>query len=286
MSDNAVAIRPEDTFLQLAIEKDMDLDKLQKLIEMRNAEITRVSKTEYDKHFAEMQRDYVPVMKDKTALDGAGKKMYAYCPLETILQVYQPIITRHGFSYRWNEEGLQNSMKRIWCIVAGYGHEERSYVDIPIIEGNRMTNSVQQRGSATSYGKRYSFINAFGVVIAGEDDDAQGGQPPKQRPPEEPSKDPKQAAEWALHEEIMDLRKQFADTLMNPKFSDDDRKIAKAKIEIGQGNTVQYRDYVQSIITEYEGRLKKKQPEDDAKPAEDQKTTKAPKPPIEGEIIF
>lgn len=172
-----LAIRPVDNLIAAAVEKDLDVDKLERLIDMRNKELERQAKLDYDEHFAAMQLDYVPVGKSKAALDRDGRKvLYKYCPLEDILRVYQPIISKHGFSYRWSEETLTPTEKRMWCIVAGYGHEERSYVDIPIQAASAFTNAVQQRGSATTYGKRYSFIDAFGVIIDGEDDDATGVQ--------------------------------------------------------------------------------------------------------------
>jgi hypothetical protein len=168
-----VAIRPVDGLIASAVEKNLDVDKLERLIDMRNKELARQAKLDYDEHFAAMQLDYVPVSKTKAALDRDGKKvLYRYCPLEDILRVYQPIISRHGFSYRWSEETISPTEKRMWCVVAGFGHEERSYVDIPIQAATSFTNSVQQRGSATTYGKRYSFVDAFGVIIDGEDDDA------------------------------------------------------------------------------------------------------------------
>lgn len=172
MNDNRdLAIRPVDSLIASAVEKNLDVDKLERLIEMRNKELARQAKLDYDEHFAAMQLDYVPVGKNKAAMDGRTV-LYKYCPLEDILRVYQPIISKHGFSYRWSEEAISPTEKRMWCIVAGYGHEERSYVDIPIQPSTKFTNSVQQRGSATTYGKRYSFVDAFGVIIDGEDDDA------------------------------------------------------------------------------------------------------------------
>lgn len=173
MGDIVASDRQDDKLLTLALEKGVDTDKLEKLIDLRNKEIARQSKAAYDTHFAEMQRDFVPVGKSREVMSEDGRRvLYSFCPLEDILTAYQPIITRHGFSFRWSEESLDNGMKRIWCIVAGYGHEERSYVDIPIQVGTKFTNTIQQRGVSTSYGKIYSFMNAFGVIIAGEDNDA------------------------------------------------------------------------------------------------------------------
>lgn len=143
---------------------------LEKLIHLRNQESERMAKAEFDKHFAEMQKEYVPVGRGKSAKQGE-RELYKYCPLEMILAVYQPIITKHGFAFRWENEAVKEGSIRVYCIVSGWGFEKRSYVDMPIAASTSFSNSAQQYGSATSYGKRYSFVNAFGVIISDEDDD-------------------------------------------------------------------------------------------------------------------
>jgi len=173
-------IRPDattDLLLKMAVDKDLDIAKLEKLVELKTKEEERFFKHEFDNHFAEMQRDFVPAVKNKIVNDRTGSPLYAYCPLETILKTYQPIINRHGFSYRWEEESIKEGKEVcVWCVVSGYGHRERTPVEIPILPGNSFTNSSQQRGSASTYGKRYSFMDAFGIIVEGEDDDARGPQ--------------------------------------------------------------------------------------------------------------
>ena len=174
-----VAVKREDSLLTLAIEKGVDTDTLEKLISLRNAEIARQAKADFDAEFAKMQAQFVPVGKTNMASDRDGNKLYSYCPIEVILQMAAPIIARHGFSYSWEEEALPTKEKRLWCIISGYGHERRGYVDIPFMEpSTRATNAVQMRGSATTYGKRYSFLNATGIIVAGEDNDALSNSAP------------------------------------------------------------------------------------------------------------
>jgi len=179
MGDMQLTLKEEqqdqaNALIRLAIEKGIDTDKLGKLIELRNNELARQAKQDFSFHFNEMQKEYVPVQREKTVKDQAGTKtLYKFCPLEDILKVYAPIIGKHGFSFRWSEEAISEKEKRIYCIVSGYGHEEKGYVDIPIQSSTSFTNSIQQRGVSSSYGKRYSFINAFGVIIEDEDDDTQ-----------------------------------------------------------------------------------------------------------------
>lgn len=190
---NALVVKPQaeikkqedgSALLRLAIDKNLDVDKLSQLIDLRVAEDQRRAKQEFDEHFAAMQAEYVPAEKTKSVMNRAGtQKLYAYAPLESILKVYQPIINRNGFSYRWSEETISDGKeKRVWCIVSGWGHEVRNYVDIPIMPGSDFTNSVQQRGVSATYGKRYSFCDAFGIILAGEDDDARSIKEPVREP--------------------------------------------------------------------------------------------------------
>jgi hypothetical protein len=175
---DAVAVR-EDSLLTKAIEKGFDTQTIKDLIDLRNKEIARQAKAEFDLHFAEMQAEFRPVGKSSSALDRDGNKLYAYCPIEVILAMAAPIMARHGFSYRWTEEALENKEKRINCIISGYGHSETGFVDIPFMEpSTRATNIVQMRGSATTYGKRYSFLNATGIIVGGEDNDALSNSAP------------------------------------------------------------------------------------------------------------
>ena len=177
--DQTEVAKREDGLLTLALEKGVDTETLEKLIALRNAEIARQSKAEFDREFAKMQAEFVPVGKTNQANDSSGRKLYSYCPIEVILAMAAPIIAAHGFSYRWEEEALPTKEKRVWCVIAGYGHEERAYVDIPYMEPmTRATNVVQMRGSATTYGKRYSFLNATGIIVGGEDDDALSNSKP------------------------------------------------------------------------------------------------------------
>lgn len=148
------------------------LDALDKLIAMKNAEEDRANKREFTLHFSEMQREFPPVFRDGSVKGKDGSHKYNYISLDAILKVYSPIIAKHGFGFRWTEEEVKEGKeKRVWCIVSGFGHEERTYVDIPVMGATDFTNAIQQRGSSTSYGKRYSFMNLFGVIVADEDDD-------------------------------------------------------------------------------------------------------------------
>jgi hypothetical protein len=170
--------------LQMAVDKNLDVDKLERLIEMKNKEEDRAAKKDFDFHFGEMQSQFPTVLKTKKAKDREGSLLYKFCPLENITKVLGPIIKDHGFSFWFSSEmveGKENEM-RIFCHISGWGHEKVNHIDFPVIPLTKATNKIQERGAAETYGQRYAFKAGFGFVIAGEDDDARVPEPEYQEP--------------------------------------------------------------------------------------------------------
>ena len=160
-----------DSLYRIAVEKDFDADKMQKVIDIVNAERARQSREAFELHFAEMQKELPAIIKDKSAKDRNGKETYRYASLESVLKQVQSIVWKHGFSYSWRNETVADGATRVICSISGYGHTREAYFDIPILEASAWTNAIQQMGSATSYGKRYSLCSALGITIQDEDDD-------------------------------------------------------------------------------------------------------------------
>jgi len=193
MSDQLQTTQPTDTparygsgdhLIELAIQSDIDVDKLERLIQMRDREMLRQAQDRFDTAFAEMQRHYVPAHKDGAATDASGTVLYKYAPLETILKVYAPIWTAHGFSWTWVEKsvtitygGQDHRGLQITCVVTGHGYEKRYPVEVEIPTPTKFTNAVQVTGVAKTYGRRYSLIDAFSPIIQDEDDDARSITP-------------------------------------------------------------------------------------------------------------
>src|SRR3990167_5886884 len=95
---------PTDILIELAIQHDADVDKLERLIALKNSEEARRAKLEYDRNFAKMQAEFTPVSKEKEARDQKdGKLLYKYAGLDQLQKLYGTIIAAHGFSYRWYE---------------------------------------------------------------------------------------------------------------------------------------------------------------------------------------
>lgn len=165
------AVKREDALMATVLQTG-NIEVLERYIALREREEARQAKLEYDRHFSEMQAEFGTAKRTK---EGYG---YKYAPIEELQKEYGPIIAKHGFSYRWNEEKLDGYGKRCIMTISGWGHSESNCFDIPTMEaptnrnGQKTSNAVQVAGGMSTYGRRYTFIAGFGVIIEDEDPDA------------------------------------------------------------------------------------------------------------------
>ena len=178
-AENIPAVQDKNDMLMMKVIDTGNVEALERFIALREREESRQASLEFDRHFAEMQAEFVPVIKSKEATDSDDKKMYAFAPIEVLQKEYGPIIARHGFSYRWKEEAIETG-KKCTLIISGHGSSRENSFDVPMIQGTKRMNPVQVAGAMSTYGRRYSFISGFGVII--EDEDADGILPQPQAP--------------------------------------------------------------------------------------------------------
>lgn len=205
--------------LRMAVDKNLDVDKLEKLIELKNKEEARLAKKDFDLHFGMMQAEFPTVRKTKEAQDINNKLLYKYCPLENIVKVLGPVIKNHGFTYWFSSEMVKENEMRIFCHISGWGHEKTNHIDFPVIPGTRATNKIQERGITESYGQRYAFKAGFGFVIAGEDDESNMASKPDIDEPEEIPTD----------EKLKRLRKDCLELVAKVRKHNEDDEVERFK---------------------------------------------------------
>ena len=91
-----------DSLIQMAVNKDFDIARLEKLIALRNEEQKRQAESLFYEQFSAMQKVFTAAKKTKKGYD------YMYAPLEVLQAQFGPIISEYGFSYRWTEEEVPN----------------------------------------------------------------------------------------------------------------------------------------------------------------------------------
>jgi len=211
-----LAIRPADedaptavdaeALIAKAIEKNLPVETMEKLLAMRRELKAEWARDEYYRELAAFQAECPIIRKTKSVYDKQGKLRYAYATLDEILSQTKALLQKHGFSYTIQTEQKPEAVKAICIVHHVAGHSESSEFEIPIDQGSYM-NAAQKVASALTYAKRYSFGNAFGVLSGDEDDDAQATGPPREEKAAPPKQDlPKptstQADIDAAHEAI------------------------------------------------------------------------------------
>ncbi len=171
---------PSNILFQLAADRDFPVDKLEKLIELKNQEEDRAARREFDLHFAEMQGEFPTLPRP-----GKNPKFNStYCPYPVMVRLCRPTITKHGFSYSYDEMEIPQEPGAffITITVSGWGwerkHTKKGYVESRTSRsGNEICNRNQESGSMDTYVYRALFKAAFGVAEDGEDDDGNASLP-------------------------------------------------------------------------------------------------------------
>lgn len=181
-----VAVKPASLpmasgdFISMVLSQPDSAEKVQllrELIAMQNAEKARQSKEQFEIAFARMRGELPAIKKTKEVTRSGGQHMYNYAPLEHIQKICDPILQRHGFSYSWREDAIENG-KRVWFDLFGYGYTKSNYFDAPMLaaltsrDGGTIANAVQTARMTSSYAKRNSMVDGLGLIIEGEDNDA------------------------------------------------------------------------------------------------------------------
>lgn len=170
-----VELSREDRLLETVLASG-NIEVLERFIALRKSEEERQARIDFEQHFSEMRKELPRITKSKDVAI-RGTKAYSYAPLESIQGICDPIIFKHGLTYSWREEAIAEG-KRVWLDITGFGHTRSNYFDSPRIdpitsrEGNAVTNVIQAAGVMSTYGKRYTFVSGFGIIIEGEDTDA------------------------------------------------------------------------------------------------------------------
>ena len=151
---------------RVARDPSVDLERLERLIAMKERILARESQMAFDAAFAEMQPE-LPVIDEKGKHGGTGS---TYAKWDDIMAGIKKPLSNHGFSYRCrvNQEAGK-------VIVTGKlshrgGHFEETSLELPVDTGGQK-NAVQAIGSSVHYGQRYVAKALLSLSSHKSDDD-------------------------------------------------------------------------------------------------------------------
>lgn len=188
-----------------ARDPSVDLDKLERLMAMREREQARAAKAEFAAAFADMipalptiDRNGGIVLYSKSDRDYAAKNEGNYPPnarpiqttkyatLDDILIGINPVLSEYGFSIRFEHEtapiGDSYRIKTRAILTHRAGHSESAETPPLLQDSSGSKNNVQGVGSSMKYGRRYALMAILPIASQAPQDADDDGEAAGQKP--------------------------------------------------------------------------------------------------------
>lgn len=150
---------------QMVTSGNFDVSVARELLEMQKDFMKQQAIINFNNDFALMSKEIPVIAKTKKA----HTTMYA--PLEDIVKVVQPILSKYGFSVSFTTEQQGLDAVTVHCLLQHKdGHNTSTSLMLPTKAVNNSMNPMQAIGAAISYGKRYTICGILNIATAQDDD--------------------------------------------------------------------------------------------------------------------
>lgn len=164
-----------------AMDPAFDLDRLQRLIELKDKALADAARREFNEAMVAAQKRLPQIVRDAENTQTNSR----YATIEAIGAAIDPIITEHGFFQSFSSADCPvSNCYRIVCKTAHVGgHEQIDQLDVPIdiagIKGTQNKTATHALASTLSYGRRLLTMLVFNVksrkALPDDDGNAAGG---------------------------------------------------------------------------------------------------------------
>ncbi len=173
---NEVVLREEtavNTFITAAIEKNMPVETMEKLFNLRKEVKAEFAREAFMKAMASFQKDCPVIEKKNGVKNRSGNEIYKFANLGDIVSQVKEVLAKNELSYDFTTEDLKDFLNVTCTVTHALGHSKSSSFKVPIGTEEYMTD-VQKYGARLTFAKRYAFCNALGILTGDEDTDAKG----------------------------------------------------------------------------------------------------------------
>lgn len=168
---------PADPYISMiervAMDGNSDLDKLERMMAMKERHDAQNAKAAHDQAFAQASAEFPEI-----PLNGENKHNGTrYALLKDIISKTRPVLSKYGFSLSFSTEITEKDVIVTAELAHQNGHTRRNSLPLPRDTGAGR-NAVQAVGSTQTYGQRYTAQAILGLSL-GEDteDDGNSGAP-------------------------------------------------------------------------------------------------------------
>jgi len=177
---NEIVIAGESplAIMQLAMNKNLDLDKVEKMLAIQAKWEAMEAKKAYTKAMAAFKSDPPKISKDKHVRYQTQKGVteYNHATLGNVTEEINRVLAQHGLSAGWTQAQADGKITVTCTITHELGHSESTSLTAePDNSGNK--NSIQAIGSTVTYLERYTLLAIAGLATHDQDDDGAGAGP-------------------------------------------------------------------------------------------------------------
>jgi hypothetical protein len=151
-----------------AIKENVPAETMERFLAMRRELKAEFAKEQFDEAMAKFQTECPVIKKTKGVSDNEKNQAYSYAPIDLIISTVKDIIGKNGFSYITKIEVNDKGVKATCIVKHIAGHSEISEMQVPLGTKTKMMSDTQVVAAASTFAKRYAFLNAFGIMT-GED---------------------------------------------------------------------------------------------------------------------
>ena len=173
ISTQAVSLTPMH-MMQRALEAG-NLELVERMMTLQERWEATQSRKAFEAAMAACRAELPVIIKTNEGANGA----YLYEDLPAIARQIDPVLARHGLSYRFRTESGEKRLTVICIISHAAGHCEENSLSTVVAPSSRMMSDIQSIGAAQTYLQRYTLKAALGLA-AGKDTDAAPVIPPEQ----------------------------------------------------------------------------------------------------------
>ena len=175
------------SMLQIAVQRGMDPATIKDLLALQKEWEANEARKAFNDAIASAKAE-IPVIKKNREVDFTsqkGRTHYQYEDLAEVARTIDPVLAKHGLSYRFRTTSAPGEPVSVTCIVAHRaGHFEENTLSAGRDEsGNK--NSIQAIGSTLTYLQRMTLKASLGLSASTDDDGRSSGADPKRLPQEQ-----------------------------------------------------------------------------------------------------
>ena len=156
---------------------DFDVDKLMKLMELKERFDASEAKRAFTEAMAQFKRNPPVIVKDASVSykTNSGTTAYTHASIGNVVEKIVAGLAANGFSHRWVPGRTESGLMKITCVLTHkQGHSEETTLEAGS-DSSGGKNNIQAVASTNTYLERYTLLMATGLATIDQPDDDGAG---------------------------------------------------------------------------------------------------------------